>query len=333
MRVTLKDIAKTSGYSINTVSHALNDKDDISLETRKKIKEIAKNLGYIPNTSASYLRSGKSRTIAVIVGDISNPHFSIICKEIEKYMQDFEYTIIMFNTDEDQEKENNAVITALSKNVDGVIICPVQKSSESIERLKESRIPFTLLGRYFSDVESDYVICDDVNGGYVAARYLLNAGHKNILFINGMQYISSAYERLKGITHAMEEYNLTMPEEHIINLSLKPMQDHNVIRNSIISNRDCSAIIAFNDMIAWEVITVLNSLNLRCPQDVSVIGFDNIQSRYMFPVELTTVSTLKATMAQIAVEILISRMKSFAAPPQTIVLPTRLIIRRTTGEI
>lgn len=333
MRVTLKDISKASGYSINTVSHALNDKEDISLETRNKIKEMAKKLGYIPNTSASYLRSGKSRTIAVIVGDISNPHFSIICKEIEKYMQDFEYTIIIFNTDENQEKENNAVITALSKNVDGVIICPVQESSESIQKLKESKIPFTLLGRYFPDIESDYVICDDINGGYVAAHYLLSTGHQKILFINGVEYISSSYERFKGICRAMEEYNLIMPEKRVVNLSLKPMQDHTIIRNTIMANRDCSAIIAFNDMIAWEVITVLHSMNVRCPQDVSVIGFDNIQSRYMFPVELTTVSTLKATMAQMAVEILISRMKSAAAPPQTIVLPTRLITRRTTGEI
>jgi len=333
MRITLKDIAKESGYSINTVSHALNDKADISPETKDKIRKIAKKLGYIPNTSASYLRSGKSRTVAVIVGDISNPHFSIVCKEIEKYMQDFGYTIIIFNTDENQDKENNAVTTALGKNVDGVIICPSQQSDESVRTLKKSGIPFALLGRYFPDFDSDFVICDDVNGGYVAARHLLEAGHENIMFVNGTEYVSSSRERLAGIRRAMGEYDLTLPDERVINLSLEAARDHTIIKDALTANKDCTAIVAFSDMIAWEVISVMNSLGIKCPQDVSVVGFDNIQSRYVFPVELTTVSTLKATMAQIAVEILISRMRTPAAPPQTVVLPTRLIARRTTSTV
>ena len=333
MRITLKDIARESGYSINTVSHALNGKDDISPETKEKIKNIAEKLGYIPNTSASYLRSGKSRTVAVIVGDISNPHFSIVCKEIEKFMQDFGYTIIIFNTDENQEKEMNAVTTALGKNVDGVIICPSQQSEESVRMLKKSGIPFALLGRYFPNFESDFVICDDVNGGYVAARHLLEGGHKNIMFVNGAEYVSSSRERLDGIRRAMGEYDLTLPDESVINLSLQTAQDHAIIKNAVLENKDCTAIIAFSDMVAWEVISVLGSLNIKCPHDISVVGFDNIQSRYVFPVELTTVSTLKATMAQIAVEILISRMRSPAAPPQTVVLPTRLIARRTTAAV
>ena len=151
-RVTLADIAKECGVSVNTVSHALNNKSDISNATKQKIKSAAEKLGYIANSSASFLRSGLSKTIAVIVGDISNPHFAILIKEIEVAAREKDYTVFVLNTDENEELERKAIVAAISKNVDGIIICPVQQSTKNVEFLIKSGVPFALMGRRFKDI-------------------------------------------------------------------------------------------------------------------------------------------------------------------------------------
>ena len=144
--VTLKDIAAKTGYSVNTVSRALRDKDDIAVETREMIQRTAREMGHVSNTLAASLRLGYTNTIAVILGDISNPHFSIMMKEIEGYAWKAGYTSILFNTNENEELELAAIQSALNKNVDGIIICPAQKTPDNLIYLKESGVPFVLIG-------------------------------------------------------------------------------------------------------------------------------------------------------------------------------------------
>src|SRR5690554_2646292 len=163
-RVTLKTIAEATGYSINTVSRALKNKKDISKESRRYIQETAQSLGYVTNAVASALRSGKTGTIAVILGDISNPHFSIMVKEIEEAAHEHGYNIIVINTNEDVERERAAILSAMSKQVDGVILCPTQKSAKNLELMADT-IPFVVIGRRFTDIETDYVIIDDCKAG------------------------------------------------------------------------------------------------------------------------------------------------------------------------
>ena len=139
-RVTLADIAKKCGVSVNTVSHALKDKPDISKKTTERIKKTAEKMGYIQNASASFLRSGFSKSIAIIVGDISNPHFSIMIKEMEQAARTEGYTCFVLNTDENEDLEKEAIVAAISKNVDGIVICPTQKSTKNIEFIKKSGI-------------------------------------------------------------------------------------------------------------------------------------------------------------------------------------------------
>lgn len=207
--VKLADIAAKTGYSVNTVSHALHDKQDIAEETKIFIRKTAEEMGYIVNSSASFLRSGRSKSVAVIVGDISNPHFSIMIKEIEKALRIRGYTAFIFNTDENEEIERNAIRAAKSKNTDGIILCPVQKSEENINYLKTLALPYVLIGRHYDTAESaGYVVCDDKNSGYIAARHLIQNNHKNILFMNAPNYISSARERLAGIMYAAEQNGL-----------------------------------------------------------------------------------------------------------------------------
>jgi len=327
--VTMADIAKRTGYSINTVSHALNDKPDISEKTKKYIIETAKSMGYIRNISASALRSGRTKTVAVIIGDISNPHFSVIIKEIESELRKYNYTAIILNTDEDEELERIAIISAIEKNVDGIIICPVQKSEKNIRFLQKSGVKFTLIGRRFQNISTPYVICDDENGGYLAASYFLSKGHKNILFINGESHVSSACERLAGVKRAFKEENVPLERLSVETVSVAEPANSEKLANIINRYSDVTAIICFSDLIGMQVCHYLRQKGVAIPQDVSVMGFDNIASRFTFPVMLSSVTSSKTTMSCHAVKNLLAMINGESCDEQ-IVLPTTLVLRDTT---
>ena len=148
-KVTLKDIARATGHSGNTVSRARRDKDDISPETRRKINQVKREMGYINNTLASSLRRGYTNTLAVILGDISNPHFGIMMSEIEACARNCGYSAFLQSTNEDETLEREAIESALNRSVDGIILCPCQKSEENIRHLQSLGIPFVLIGRRF----------------------------------------------------------------------------------------------------------------------------------------------------------------------------------------
>lgn len=330
-RVTLKDIAKVTGFSINTVSHALNDKEDISEQTKEMIKKTAKEMGYIRNSSAEFLRSGVSRTIAIVLGDISNPLFAIMVKEIEDKLKKYNYVSFILNTDEDEKIEYAALKTALEKNVDGILLCPSPKGKENIAFLQRCGVPFVLHGRYFSDLETSAVLYDDQKCGYLAAKHLLELGHRDILFINAPLAVSSAQERMDGYKQALLEYGVTNPK--VATITLSPKRRLKELKRALLSESNYTAVIAFSDMIALEVISILKEQNYSVPDDISVVGFDNIQSNYMLPTQITTVSSSKKLMVKKSVELLMQQIQTHKQEPVKVLCPAELQVRETTKKI
>ncbi len=336
MKTRLKDIAEATGFSINTVSHALRDLPDISEETKKCIREVADKLDYIPNIRASGFKSGKSRMISIILPDIINPHFSILFREIEDHFRNRGITPIFINTNERDADEINAIKLSISQNVDGVIICPVQKSIDGIKLLEKSKIPFVLIGRHFDDeINTNYVVCDDVSGAYIATKHLIANGHRDIACVRVEENISSDRERYLGYCRALNEAGIEARDENIIHLSVCNSADNGkAIGAFFAQNRSCTAVLSFNDIMAYQIISELVRLNICVPQDVSVIGFDNICSEYSFPVMLSSVSISKKKMAHIASELLTKKMMFEGStddmPKEHIILPTKLYLRDTT---
>lgn len=324
--VTLKDIAAELGYSVNTVSRALRDKDDIAEETREKIKETAMQLGYINNMIASSLRLGYTNTIAVILGDVSNPHFAVMMKEIEEHAREKGYFSFLINTDEDEELEMEAIRSALNKSVDGIILCPTQKSDKNIEFLKTTDIPFVLIGRRMENIETDYVVCNDELGGYQATKCLLEYGHRDILILHGPEYISSARERLAGYKRAYAEAGVSMNEKLIREVPVTAKGCSQVLERLVEEKQTYSAVFAFSDMVAWETWTYLLEHGKRVPQDCSIIGFDHIQSRLVLPFRLSSVSSYKGEMSIETVNVLVRRMQSKKEKlqAQTVIIDTKL---------
>lgn len=340
MKVRLKDIAAATGYSVNTISHALRDEPDIAESTKKLIRKVAEELEYIPNIHASSIKSGKSRIISIILPDIINPHFTIVFREIEQFFRGVGLTPFFINTNEDAEEELNAVRLSIAQNVDGVIICPTQKSTDAIRLLEKSKIPFVLIGRRFDDtLKTNYVVCDDAAGAYLATKHLLSMGHRSVVYAGIDQPISSGKERFAGYLKAMDEDGVPFSPDRVMELSLSSEKNRPLIREFLSKNGDVTAILAFNDVLAYSIICELLAMGKRVPEDVSVIGFDNICSDYTLPLALSSVSVSKKTMAHIASELLYGLMadsepaKDAAAEPRQVVLPTRLFLRETSSYI
>jgi LacI family transcriptional regulator len=307
--VTLKDIARITGYSVNTVSRALRDKEDISAETKEKIKKLSLDMGYINNAQASSLRLGHTNTIAVILGDISNPHFSIQMKEIESRAQLSGYSSFLLNTNEDVALEWKAIQSALNKNVDGIIICPSQHNEDNIRYLMGTGLPFVQIGRHFDTLEASYAICNDELGGYQAVKYLIDNGHRDILMLNGPSYISSARERLAGYKQAFKKAKLKINPELIREVPITSDGCGEIVTHILKENIRFTAIFCFSDMIAWDAWTCLKKQGFRIPRDYSLVGFDNIQSRLAIPFQLTTISSYKRKMSSTAVDCLICTIR------------------------
>lgn len=327
-KVTLKDIAQKTGYTANTVSRALKGKKDISEKTRNHINNIANKMGYIPNNIAGSLRSGKTRTIATIVPDISDPLIAIWLNDVETRLRINKYNTFIINTEEKYENEEEAVILALSKNVDGIILCPTQKKNDDIKMLARLGMPFILLGRRFYDIDTDFVISDDIKGAFLAINHLLNKGYRDILFINGPTYISSARERLEGYKKAFRSGGLAYKEELVMECGVTAGNCTLIMKEIIDKKLNFDSVFAFSDLMAWEIISTLQNINMSRYKNIPVIGYDNIQSRFFYPFPLTTVSYSKRQMAYQAVDILLSKIRGeIQNDYEQHIVDTRLVTR------
>ncbi|MCI9142884.1 MAG: LacI family transcriptional regulator [Lachnospiraceae bacterium] len=315
--VTIKDIAERTGFSANTVSRALRNKEDISIETREKIHEIAKQMGYVNNTLAASLRLGYTNTIAVILGDVSNPHFAIMMKEIEIHARGHGYASFLLNTNEDEELEFAAIKAALEKNVDGIIICPTQKSEKNLEFLRKSGVPFVLIGRRHPDYNN--VVCNDEQGGYLATKALLEAGHERILLLLGPTYISSARERLEGYRRAYREAGIPVFEQLIREVEVTSQNVQDVLTQLEKEGETYTAIFAFSDMLAWSAWNCLSRQGKSVPKDCSLVGFDNIQSRMSLPFALTSIKSYKGRMSTETVELLVRQIRGNEETEQMVI--------------
>lgn len=323
-KVTLRDIAQATGYSVNTVSRALRDKDDIAPETRRKIRQVQQEMGYINNTLASSLRRGYTNTIAVILGDISNPHFGIMMSEIEAHARSYGYASFLQSTNEDEGLERAAIESALNRSADGIILCPCQHSGDNIRYLQAQGIPFVLIGRRFDTVDTDYVVCNDEGGGYLATRELLQCGHRRILTLQGPAHISSARERLAGYRRAHGDMGVPVDEALIREGFVIGENNEARYAQLLTQVRDFTAVFAFSDLIAWDFWRFLRKKGLRVPEDVSLVGFDHIQSRLSSPFDLTTIRSYKRKMSTQAVDVLMQKLGGENSQPVQIIIETSL---------
>ncbi|MBR0514686.1 MAG: LacI family DNA-binding transcriptional regulator [Clostridia bacterium] len=325
--VTLHDIAKATGYTINTVSRALKDKDDISRETCAYVQRVAREMGYVRNYLASSLRSGRTKTLAMIAGSMLNPFYAILTDLIQREAISLGYSLLILCHQDNPETELQAVEMALSRRVDGVLITPCSFDSPALSHLRDAGIPFVLLSRYQDGTRDDCVYCDDEEGGYLAGRHLIETGHRKLAMLSYHQVVFSSRKRFTGFRRACAE--AAIPESDIRYACLEePAEILAQLREWM--DDGISGLFSFCDVEAWSTITLLENVNLRIPEDLKVIGFDNILGYVSFPKPICSVDCHLQEEAHTAIDILRKRIHDSSLPPQQVMLPVTLVCRCST---
>jgi LacI family transcriptional regulator len=322
-RVTLQDVARATGVTVNTVSRALKNKDDISRETCLRIQKAARDMGYVRNYIASSLRSGRTKTIAMIAGSMTNPFYAILADLIQQEAVRLGYGLMILCSQDDPETETRMVEMALSRQVDGVLITPCSFESPALSLLRSSGIPFVLLSRYLEGEKDDCVICDDEQGGYLAGRHLLEHGHRNLAMISLHHVVFSSRRRFEGFQRACLEAGI--PEKHIHYSEPETREEHLQLLTKWLKE-GVTGLFAFCDVEAWSALTMLENTGISM-DGISVIGFDNILQYLNFPKPICSIDPHLREEACTAIDLLRKRIHDPQLPPQQVVLPVSLVCR------
>jgi len=336
--ITIKDIAKETGFSINTVSRALNNKSDINLKTKEIILDTVKKMGYVRNNSATQLRGHKSMILGVITPDSSNPFFSEVYKYLEILAENEGYQIILMNSEGFYEKEEKAISVMLERRVDGLIIFPTQQKYDDIIGLINDNVPAVFAGREIDTFEATTVFNDDVKGGYLATKELTDKKCRNIIMITDELYNSASVKRLEGFKKALISEGLVYNPDNV--LICKDLhrgtyieQGKSIIREFIMSGKSADGIFCYNDLIAYGVISELKRLGIKVPDSLKVTAFDDIYFSEIFSPSLTTVRIDKKMLAEKSLEFLKKNIENEKNLFSKEIIDVELIKRKSSGGI
>jgi len=335
---TIKDVAKRAEVSITTVSHVINGTRYVSDALTQKVHEAMNALNYRPNSLARSLRSGRSRSIGLVIPDISNLFFAEISRKIEDNGFLHQYSVILCNTDDDPKKESAYINVLLEKQVDGIIFISSGSKGEGLNQIQQSKIPIVIADRDMKNINADIVLVDNWAGGYEATNYLITLGHERIGCITGPSVVTPSALRVEGYKQALSEKNIPFASELVVSGDFRFEGGEKAMRQLIDLEERPTAVFVCNDMMALGAMRAINDANLAIPDDLSIIGFDNI------PLSNTTVPSLSTTeqpvaeMAKIVVDLLINRIRmeeekrkgdNINTEYSNIVLKTKLILRES----
>jgi len=317
-----------------TVSRVINDSGYVSPEARARVQGAIAELGYMPNVLARQLRSKRTKTIALVLTDIANPFFTTIARGVEDAARDQGYAVMFCNTDESETEEMEYVRVLIQRQVDGVLLVPATDSSASLQLLNKHGLPVVVLDRRLSAGGVDEVRTDSEAGAYVVVRHLLDLGHRRIAVLTGPETVSTAVDRVAGYRRAMAEEGLRPDDGLVVFGGYNEASGYEMTRLILAAEPRPTAIFAANNFIAFGAIGALREAGLRAPEDMSIAVFDDLPPGWVFDPFLTVVSQPAYEIGKQAAELMLERLAGKApAEPRTIVLPSELIIRRSTAAL
>lgn len=328
------DIAEKSGFSITTVSRVLNGKADkyrISKETQQIIQKTAKELNYVPNEFARNLRTGKSKTIALIVPSLKNPFFAEIASVVNSEVRKYNYITLIGDSDDNVEDEKVEVAHLSSRNLDGMIIVPCGEEWQHLVNLHEKGLPLICIDRYFESAGLSFVSSDNYEGAFSASRFLIDHGHTSIACIQGVRHSIPNIQRVKGfvdamIAHGISSYSVTGDDFSEQNGYLET-------KLLLQQKQRPTAIFTFSNTIAMGCVRALKDEKIRVPDDISLITFD--ENPYLDYIEppLTCISQPVEDICKIGVKILFSSIMDDDTSPKQVLLKTQLKVKASVKNL
>ncbi|MFC2137036.1 LacI family DNA-binding transcriptional regulator [Bacteroidota bacterium] len=305
----IKELASLLNLSITTVSRVLNGKAEayrISKDTQKRIFKIAKEYNYKPNTIARGLKLSRTDTIGLIVPDVSNPFFSAIIKSIENEVMKMGYMLLVCDSNDNLNTEKELLLLLLSRQVDGMIVAPIGKKFSHIVKVQKSGLPIVVIDRIPSKTMFHIVTTDSYSGTVEAINYLVSIGHKRIGCINGITDVYPCIERLKGYKDALKNLGIEYDADLVSGSSFKIENGYKETKRLMQLENKPTAIFAFNNMIGLGVLKAASELNIKIPDDLSLIAFDEQPYSAFLSPPMTTMEQNKAGIGVKAVQILMN---------------------------
>ena len=326
----MSSVAKLANVSSATVSRVFNDYRYVTEKTRKKVMKAIKDLNYHPNSLAKQLRKMKTNTIIVVVPDITNTFFSQVLKGIEIVARENGYRVLLGDTENDITIENEYLNTLYEKQVDGLILLTARINQNIIENITK-KYPVVLACEYIKNSNFPTVSIDNISSAQKATEHLIKLGHKRIAHITGPKNIILCRDRLKGYLQAMKDYRLKIDQSLILEGDFYYKTGYNLMLKLISIDNPPTAIFAQNDEMAIGVIKAIKESNLKVPEDIAVVGFDDIKMASICEPSLTTISQPTFKIGQRAMNLLIKILNKKIIKKRNYILENKLIIRESCG--
>ncbi len=322
---TIKDVAARAGVATATVSRYLNGS---RVREARRIDEAIEALAFRPNQLARSLKSGSTRTIGVLVPDISNPFFADVVKGVESVMRAGEYSLLLCNTDENVDRERAVVNILLQKQVDGILMAPAAEWSDAPLMLRARRVPVVLIDRRIEAEEFDVVLVDNVNGAAQAAEYLVSLGHTRIAMISGPLDTTPGRERYEGFGEGLHARGLELDERYLQVADFREDGGYQAALRLLAVRPAPTALFVSNNLMSIGALRAMHNLGIRIPHEMSFVGFDDLALAELTHPPLTVVSRASTEQGVLAMRLLKFRMENTGeAAPRKIVLETRLTVR------
>ena len=330
---TVRDVAKLAGVSPITVSRVINNAGYISDETRWRVEEAIRQLGYVPNTLARSLRLRQTNTLALVLTDITNPFWTTVVRGVEDAASDAGFNVILCNTDESEVEQEKYLNVLLQKRVDGVLLVPVRCTRETVQIILNQNVPLVILDRHIPGVEVDSVRCDSVGGGYDLVRLLLAKGHCKIAMLSGPQGVSSADDRVAGYHRALADAGLNLHNELVFYGEFTQASGYSMMKQALAVEPHLSAIFGGNNFITMGAFKAARDAGLCVPEDIAMVGFDDLPVELVIDPFFTVAAQPAYEMGKQATELLLAHIAGQDIPQfQEIILPTEIIVRRSSGN-
>lgn len=331
-RVTIYDIAEKANVSISTVSRVFNNNPSVSKKTRRKVQKVIDEMNYVPSAIARSLVSKSSKTIGLIVSDVTNPFFTDTIDGVESVLSAQGYTVLLCDTRYSFERENKYISQMFERRVDGIIIFSAYAKDEDLIKKTKRILPLVSVQSTFKGV--DCINTTDEDGAFEAVDYLIKLGHRNIAFLVYDYDNSTITNRMKGYLKAHKVNQIPVNKNYIVKSKFSPNVGYYMTIELLEKFPEVTAIFAYNDVIAIGAYMAINQKGLKIPDDISIIGYDDIEMASIISPRLTTVAQPFYDMGKTAAELIIKRIKEdTSSTPQVILLPTKLIIRESTRPL
>ena len=332
-RASIKDIAKIAGVSVATVSYVLNKKEGqrISEDTKKKIFEIAETINYVPNRIARSLQNNKSKLLGLIVADISNDFYSSIARHLEDKALKLGYTLIIGSSDENSEKFEKLIELFSQQQVDGMIVAPVAGSEEILQKLMEKNYPLVTIDRYLKGVNIPGVILNNREVAENTTNFLLEKDFDQIIYIGYDTKLPHLLDRQYGFETTISESGRSIVNKNIlVGLENIAEEIHTKLKEVLGKKPKNTALYFSSNKLAVAGLAYLMKNNIKVPDDVSVVAFDETEAYQLFPAEITYVKQPLEEMADEAVKLLDLQINQYSSTAKKITLPGKLIIQNST---